>query len=77
MPFWGIVLIGVAAWVLVSVVLGALIGRAVKIADAHRRDELLTEQLRRRPAALGRHSLPTVHAADEAPVVPAPRASAH
>ncbi len=49
MPLWGIVLLGLAAWVLVSVVLGVIIGRAVRVADAHRRDQEFMRQLSRRP----------------------------
>jgi hypothetical protein len=54
MPLWGIVLLGLGAWVLISVVLGVIIGRAVKVADAHRRDQEFVRQLSRRPAPVVR-----------------------
>jgi hypothetical protein len=50
MPWWGIVLIGLGAWMLVSVVLGVLIGRAVKVAETHRKDEEFVRALGRRAA---------------------------
>jgi hypothetical protein len=77
MPLWGIVLIGVAVWLLVSVVLGVLIGRAVKVADAHRRDQVLTQQLVRRPAAAGAPAdLPPGYGRDDRTEQPAPRTAA-
>jgi hypothetical protein len=67
MPWWGIVLIGLGAWMLISVVLGVVIGRAVKVAETHRKDE---EFVRR----LGRAQPPRADAwppvAPETPVVP-------
>ena len=48
MPLWGIVLLGLAAWVGISVVLGVLIGRAVRIAEARRSDQEFVRQVSRR-----------------------------
>ena len=50
MPLLGIVLLCLVGWVLISVVLGVVIGRAVKVADAHRRDQVLVHRLSEVPA---------------------------
>ncbi|WP_210480628.1 hypothetical protein [Naasia sp. SYSU D00948] len=55
MPLWGIVLLGLAAWMLVSVVLGLIIGRAVRVADAHRRDQEFVRRLSRPSEAHVQH----------------------
>lgn len=60
MPLWGIVLLAIGCWILLSVALGVIIGRAVKIADAHRRDQVIVHRLERLPAAELRPSPPLV-----------------
>jgi hypothetical protein len=71
MPLWGIVLLGLAAWMLVSVVLGILIGRAVKVADARRSDQEFVRQVSRRPSVRTPHDdawpRPALKAAPGAP----------
>ncbi|WP_210506482.1 hypothetical protein [Naasia sp. SYSU D00057] len=73
MPWWGIVLIGLGAWMLISVVLGVVIGRAVKVAETHRKDEEFVR-------TLGRGSIQPPRADAWPPVAPekpvAPRRSA-
>jgi hypothetical protein len=50
MPLWGIVLLGLAVWALVSVVLGVILGRAVKIAETHREDQEFVRRVSRTAA---------------------------
>jgi hypothetical protein len=79
MPWWGIVLFGIGAWVLLSVVLGVVIGRAVKVAETHRRDEEFVRTLGRGTAAPPRtEAWPSLHpAVPSGPAAPlAPRRSA-
>jgi hypothetical protein len=63
MPLWGIVLLGLAAWVLISIVLGVLIGRAVRVADARRSDQEFVRQLSRRAVPAPRASARAAEAA--------------
>jgi len=43
------VLLGLAAWMLVSVVLGLILGRAVKVAETHRADQEFLRRISRPP----------------------------
>jgi hypothetical protein len=47
MPWWGILFVGLGAWVVLSVVLGVVIGHAVKVAETHRKDAEFVRTLAR------------------------------
>ncbi|HEY8590080.1 MAG TPA: hypothetical protein VIL55_11070 [Naasia sp.] len=64
---WGIVIGAIALWLLVSVVLGVLIGRSVRIADAHRADQDFVIALSRNN---GPGTTRTTRIAPTAPVAP-------